>query len=165
VSSQRKVEWFGSVLALTTDVVAGSEEADVEVVTGVDVVLGVVVAGDDDVIAGIPVDDVVVETAGHGVLAAVTDRGVHTGAAVEIVVTGIAPDGVVPVATGDGVVTGRAADQSPPPAASMTSSPSEPMMSWSGPSRRAGPYWPEASSQVWLAGRYRARRWRWTTLR
>src|SRR5918992_526661 len=61
-----EVERFGLVLAVETNFVAGPEEADVEVVTGVDVVLAgraadhvVAVAGVDDVVA-VGADDVVV---------------------------------------------------------------------------------------------------------
>src|SRR5918992_3296170 len=105
-----KVERFGLVLAVETDFVAGPEEADVEVVTGVDVVLSAVVDGDHDVVAGTAEDDVVVVAAIHGVVAAVADHGVLTVAAEEVVVTGVAPDDVVTVATVDVVVAGRATD-------------------------------------------------------
>src|SRR5919106_1692011 len=79
-----KFERFGLVLAVTPDFVAGPEEADVEVVTGVDVVLSAVVDGDHDVVAGTTEDHVVVVTAGHGVVAAVADHGVFTVATVEV---------------------------------------------------------------------------------
>src|SRR5918999_3638388 len=105
-----KVERVGLVLAVETDFVAGPEEADVEVVTGVDVVLSAVVDGDHDVVAGAAEDDVVGVTAGHGVVAAVADHGVLTVAAEEVVVTGVAADDVVTVAPVDVVVAGRAAD-------------------------------------------------------
>src|SRR5688572_18984503 len=104
------VTCFGLVLAVATDFVAGPEEADVEVVTGVDVVLSTVVDGDHDVVTGTAELDVVVVATVNGVVAAVADHGVLTVATEQVVVAGVATDHVVPVATVDVVVTSRAAD-------------------------------------------------------
>src|SRR5918992_1288505 len=68
-----KVERFGLVLAVETDFVAGPDEADVEVVTGVDVVLSAVVDGDHDVVAGTAEDDVVAVAGVDDVVAVGTD--------------------------------------------------------------------------------------------
>src|SRR4029079_10241332 len=85
---------LGLVLAVG-ELVTGSEEADVEVVAGVDLVNLVVVGRDHDIVAAAADEEVVAGAAGHGVIAAVTDHRVAAGAAVEVVVAGVAPDGVV----------------------------------------------------------------------
>src|SRR5205814_8066027 len=82
------------VLAVV-ELVAGAEEAVVEVVAAVDLVNFAVVGRDHDVVAGTADEEVVAGAAGHGVVAAVADHGVTAGAAVEVVVTGVAADGVV----------------------------------------------------------------------
>ena len=73
-----EVSWpYGSVLAVS-ELVAGAEEADVEVVAGLDLVLAVVVGRDHDVVTAAADEDVEVPPAGPGVDTVVGDGGNDT---------------------------------------------------------------------------------------